>query len=213
MDLDGLLSGTADGVCSVGRDGKIVMWNRAAEQILGHAAREVLGRHCCEVFAGRDTGGNRLCYTGCHVLTLVRLGEPVQHFQMATRTKQGKSVWLDVSILVVPAGRRTGTTAVHLFRDVTVAHEVESLVRQHLAQTALPPANGGGNGAGTGGRLTRREFEILRLLAGGSNTRAMAERLRVSPSTIRNHVQNIFGKLEVHSRLEAVACATRHRLL
>jgi DNA-binding NarL/FixJ family response regulator len=35
----------------------------------------------------------------------------------------------------------------------------------------------------------------------------------VSSATIRNHVQNIFGKLGVHSRLEAVAYATRHRLL
>jgi DNA-binding NarL/FixJ family response regulator len=41
----------------------------------------------------------------------------------------------------------------------------------------------------------------------------MADRLHVSPTTIRNHVQNITAKLGVHSRLEAVAYATRHRLL
>jgi DNA-binding NarL/FixJ family response regulator len=35
----------------------------------------------------------------------------------------------------------------------------------------------------------------------------------VSPATIRNHVQNILGKLGVHSRLEAVAYATRNRLI
>jgi PAS domain S-box-containing protein len=209
MDLDGLLSDTADGVCAVGHDGRIVMWNRAAERLLGHTAREVLGRPCCDVFGGRDVGGNRLCCQGCHVLTLVRQGELVQHFQMATRTKQGKPVWLDISILVVRGSHRDLATTVHLFRDATVTHEVEALVRQRLAETALPPSNGAGNGGG----LTRRELEILRLLAGGANTRTMAERLRVSPATIRNHVQNIFGKLEVHSRLEAVACATRHGLL
>ncbi|HEX5852320.1 MAG TPA: LuxR C-terminal-related transcriptional regulator [Solirubrobacteraceae bacterium] len=38
-------------------------------------------------------------------------------------------------------------------------------------------------------------------------------RLHVSPATVRNHVQNLFAKLGVHSRLEAVAYATRHRLL
>jgi two-component system NarL family response regulator len=41
----------------------------------------------------------------------------------------------------------------------------------------------------------------------------MAERLHVSPSTVRNHVQNILEKLGAHSRLEAVAYATRQRLL
>ncbi|HKZ75050.1 MAG TPA: LuxR C-terminal-related transcriptional regulator, partial [Actinomycetota bacterium] len=61
--------------------------------------------------------------------------------------------------------------------------------------------------------LTRREREVLRFLTGGANTRAMAERLHVSSATVRNHVQNIFAKLGVHSRLEAVAYATRHRLL
>jgi len=209
MELNGWLTNTADGVCAVGADGKIVLWNRAAERILGHAAREVLGRPCCEVFVGRDAAGNRLCYQGCHVLTLVRQGEPVQHFQMATRTKAGKPVWLDISILAVPGSHRDLSTTVHLFRDATVAHEIEALVRQRLAD-ATPPAS---NGAGPAAELTRRELEVLRLIAGGANTRVMAERLHVSPATIRNHVQNIFGKLDVHSRLEAAAYANRHGLL
>jgi DNA-binding NarL/FixJ family response regulator len=61
--------------------------------------------------------------------------------------------------------------------------------------------------------LTRREREVLRLLAAGSGTAASAKRLGVSRATIRNHVQSIFAKLGVHTRLEAVAQATRHRLL
>jgi len=40
----------------------------------------------------------------------------------------------------------------------------------------------------------------------------MAERLHLSPATIRNHAQNIFSKLNLHSRLEAVAWANRNRL-
>jgi len=210
IELDQLLANTADGVCAVGSDGKIVMWNRAAEKILGYTAREVLGRPCCEVFVGRDVSGNRLCYQGCHVLTLVRRGEPVQHFDMATRNKTSQPVWLNISILIVPGAHRDVSTTVHLFRDVTAAHEIEGLIRQRLA-AATPQASG--NGGGPVVELTRRELEILRLIAGGANTRVMAERLHVSPATVRNHVQNIFGKLGVHSRLEAAAYATRHGLL
>ncbi len=210
MDLDGLLTNTADGVCAVAADGKIVLWNRSAERILGHTARDVLARPCCEVFVGRDRAGNRLCYQGCHVMTLVRRGEPVQHFEMATRTKAGKPVWLDISVIVVPGSTREPSITVHLFRDVTVAHEIEELVRQRLVAASPAPANGAG---ADGQALTRRELEILRLMAGGANTRAMAEKLTVSPATVRNHVQNIFGKLDVHSRLEAAAYATRHGLV
>jgi DNA-binding NarL/FixJ family response regulator len=41
----------------------------------------------------------------------------------------------------------------------------------------------------------------------------LADRLHVSRATIRNHAQNIFAKLGVHSRLEAVAYAAQHRIL
>ena len=208
MDLDGLLTNTADGVCAIGVDGRIVFWNRSAERLLGYPAREAVGRNCCDVFVGRDPAGNRLCYQGCHVQTLVKRGGPVEHFQMATRTKAGKPIWLDISILAVPGGRRELTTTVHLFRDVTVAHELETLVRERLAQTRPAPEDGQ-----PPSDLTRRELEILRLIAGGANTRAMAEKLHVSSATVRNHVQHILEKLGVHSRLEAAAYATRRGLV
>lgn len=208
MDLDRLLANTADGVCATGVDGRIVFWNRSAERILGYPAREVVGKACCEIFVGRDLAGNRLCYQGCHVQTLVRQGEAVEHFEMATRTKGGRPVWLDISTLTVPGARRDATTTVHFFRDVTTAHEVETLVRERLAQLRPPPEDGQ-----PPADLTARELTILRLISSGASTRAMAEKLHVSPVTVRNHVQHILGKLGVHSRLEAAAYATRRGLV
>ena len=208
MELDQLLANTADGVCAVGSDGKIVMWNRAAEKVLGYTARDVLGRPCCEVFVGRDVAGNRLCYQGCHVQTLVKMGEPIQSFDMHTRTKAGKPVWISVSILSTPANGKAGPMTVHLFRDVTATRELLELVHERLAAPA-----GGGERPEAASALTRRELEVLRLMTEGLNTAGAAQRLHVSPATIRNHVQNIFGKLGVHSRLEAVAYSSKHRLL
>jgi PAS domain S-box-containing protein len=209
MDLNVLLGQTADGVCGINGIGKIALWTQSAEEILGYSAREVMGRLSCEVFVERDSSGNRLCYRGCHALTLVTPSEPVQHVAMATRTKAGKPVWLDISILVVPGARPDASSILHLFRDVTASKEIETLVRQRLAQAqpAAPP-----DGAPPP-ELTRREFEILRLIASGANTRTIAERLGVSPTTVRNHIQNILRKLDVHSRLEAAAYVVRHRLL
>jgi two-component system nitrate/nitrite response regulator NarL len=53
--------------------------------------------------------------------------------------------------------------------------------------------------------LTPREHHILRLLVDGMSTREMVDVLGVSQSTVRTHVQNIFAKLGVHTRLQAVA--------
>jgi PAS domain S-box-containing protein len=200
------LARSGDGAYAVGPDGRIVLWNLAAERMLGWSAKDVLGRPCCEVLAGADSHGNRLCHQGCHVMSLVKLGEPVQHFEMSTRTKAGRPVWIDVTILDSPAVNGGRSMIVHLFRDVTTTRELLELVRERLA----PPAPSNGNGASG---LTRRELEILRLMAAGANTRALAERLHVSPTTIRNHAQNIFTKLDVHSRLEAAAWANQHGLV
>jgi pimeloyl-ACP methyl ester carboxylesterase/DNA-binding CsgD family transcriptional regulator len=55
--------------------------------------------------------------------------------------------------------------------------------------------------------LTAREREILELVAQGSNNTKIADRLKISEKTVRNHVSLIFGKLGVNSRAEAVARA------
>ncbi|MFF4170888.1 LuxR C-terminal-related transcriptional regulator [Streptomyces sp. NPDC001744] len=61
--------------------------------------------------------------------------------------------------------------------------------------------------------LTRREVEVLTRIAEGEDTRLIAERMRIAPSTARTHVQRVLMKLEVGSRLEAAALAARTGLL
>jgi DNA-binding NarL/FixJ family response regulator len=56
-------------------------------------------------------------------------------------------------------------------------------------------------------RLSVRERQVLRELAAGHDVPAIAERLFLSQNTVRTHIQNILGKLEVHSRVAAVALA------
>jgi non-specific serine/threonine protein kinase len=60
--------------------------------------------------------------------------------------------------------------------------------------------------------LTPREREILRLLASGHSNRAIAERLFISPTTVATHLANLYGKLGVDSRAQAIAYAHRHDL-
>ena len=58
--------------------------------------------------------------------------------------------------------------------------------------------------------LTAREREVLALLSRGATSQSIADALGIAPNTVRTHVQNILSKLQVHSRLEAVAFAARH---
>lgn len=57
--------------------------------------------------------------------------------------------------------------------------------------------------------LTSREVEVLELMAAGNDTTATAERLFLSPHTVRTHVKHILAKLGVHSSLEAVSLLLR----
>jgi DNA-binding NarL/FixJ family response regulator len=62
-------------------------------------------------------------------------------------------------------------------------------------------------------RLTRREREVLALLVEGADNDIVARRLVISPETARTHIQNILSKLDVHSRLEALALVLRNNIV
>ena len=59
------------------------------------------------------------------------------------------------------------------------------------------------------GQLTRREQESLRLVAMGMTTMAAADRLGISPETVRTHVRNAMNKLGARTRAQAIAVAMR----
>jgi DNA-binding CsgD family transcriptional regulator len=61
--------------------------------------------------------------------------------------------------------------------------------------------------------LTQRQAEVLRLLAQGRSTETIANELGIAFETARNHIRALFGRLDVHSRLEAVVEGRRRGLL
>jgi len=61
--------------------------------------------------------------------------------------------------------------------------------------------------------LSGREREVLGLLARGRSTRRIARDWQVAESTVRSHVQNLLGKLDVHCKLEAAAFAWEHGIV
>jgi PAS domain S-box-containing protein len=203
-DLRTILAGATDGAFVGGENRRIILWNRAATSITGYTATEALGRACCDLFAGHDDGTGSL-HDPASVMT--RVETPVRAFDVCTTTKAGRLLWLHLTVFSVHVRKGTALV-VHLFRDVTLTRQLVTLVQERLAAPgkrvgALPRH----------GPLTRRELEVLRLTAQGLHTAVIAELLHISRATVRNHVQNILWKLDVHNRLQAVAYAARHGLL
>lgn len=92
----------------------------------------------------------------------------------------------------------------------SLAKHVQAAVQHYEQPRVQSGPHEGPDGAGKpSARLTRRELEILQLLAQGLSNDVISRQLYISPTTTRNHIQNILGKLGVHSKLEAVAHAVR----
>lgn len=61
--------------------------------------------------------------------------------------------------------------------------------------------------------LSKRELEILEEMSGGLNYKEIAEKMFISPKTVRKHIENVYRKLQVHNKVEAVRLAMDHRLI
>ena len=62
----------------------------------------------------------------------------------------------------------------------------------------------------TGGALTPREVEVIRLVVSGRTNRAVANDLFLSEKTVTRHLSNVYAKLGISSRAAATACAYDH---
>ena len=112
-----------------------------------------------------------------------------------------------------------------LSKTATIEEVVAAVRAAHAGETLLPPsviakiaqrvavAREQGVERRQIEPLTARELEVLRALSEGLATRDICDRMFIAPNTLRTHVQNITGKLHVHSKLEAVAFALRYGLV
>jgi len=205
-DLHDSLGRTSDAMIAIGPDLRIVGWNDAATNLFGYSAEDVIGRRCDEVLQWWDRCGNPVC-EGCSAAEAGPEDEVRATREVLGRTSDGATLWLSASSIVPPVELRDQCRLVHLIREVGLPPELERLVVERLE--GWSPARD--HEPKELDALTRREREVLALLTEGLDGPAIAKRLFVSPLTVRNHVQHILTKLDVHSRAEAVALALRRR--
>lgn len=223
-DLLEQLTHTGDGVFAVDLHHRIILWNQGAESLLGYSVQEVLGRHCHDVIQARNCTGVSICGKQCSHFEEARHLRWLPNQSFCARSKEGTDIWIDVTTLsVVQRGKLS--ILVHIFRNSSGPNsrpgpelklpDLETkLVSESAFQTnSREPRDEKNEGNAKAVPLTRRELAVLRYLAGGMRTQAIAGCLYISPTTVRNHVQSILRKLGVHSRLEAIALVFHRKLV
>lgn len=191
---------------------RIVLWNKGCEALLGKTARSVLGKRCYEVMCGNDGNGNLYCHRSCPVAYQARemKDHPVKPFELSVKTGDGKEKKVSTALFTIPDYHPALTKLVHVLRPAADRAETEAS-KPKGEPLAPPPPRLDGRGEAVG--LTMREKEILSCLVRGLATAAIAKQLCIARVTVRNHVQSVLQKLDVHSKLEAVVLANRLQLV
>jgi PAS domain S-box-containing protein len=179
---------SGDALVAFDADLRVVSWNRAAEELTGVAAADAIGRRCWEVLGGHDEHGNLVCHRGCSTARLARDGWPVPCAGLFIKARGGTRQ-VDVSTVAVNG------------RDPPLFLHV--LVPRHETASSAPPA----------ATLTARQHEVLGLLADGVPAKAIAARLGIAETTVRNHIRAVLAELGAHSQLAAIAEARRLGLI
>jgi PAS domain S-box-containing protein len=180
---------SGDALFAFDADLTVVSWNRAAEELTGISADDAVGRHCWEVLGGRDERGNIVCHPGCSTARLAREGWPVCCQGLLIKAREG-SRRVEMATIAVDEGDRP------LFLHVMVPR------RETAAQPPAVPVS-----------LTRRQRQVLALLADGVPAKVIAARLGLAEATVRNHIRAVLVALGTHSQLEAIAKARRLQLI
>ena len=181
-------------VVATDRAGVVTLWNPRAALLYGWREEDAVGRSFAELLLaeGHEQGIAQL-------MAAARSGRSWQGVVRARRNDGSVcTVFCRQSPMVDADGAPTGSVGVSMdAADAEMAH----------ALSALPGIDGG--------RRTRllspREREILALLARGMTGEQIAERLVLSPETIRTHIRNAREKLGASTRVEAVTLAVRSR--
>jgi DNA-binding CsgD family transcriptional regulator len=192
---------------------RIILWNRTCEALLARPARNALGRRCYEVIGGFDVYGNIYCHRGCPVAFQARERpkQPVHRFSLSIEVAGKGLRKFDYSLFAIPSYHPALSALIHVLRERKKESELERrLAREAEVREPLWPIT---TSAERSVDLTERETEILRCLSRGMATAAIGRKLFISTSTVRNHIQHILEKLDVHNKLGALIFAYQHKLI
>jgi PAS domain S-box-containing protein len=215
------MASTQMGAFVVDERRRVVFWNDGAVRLLGYAAEEATGLRCCDI-VGVSSANSADCAhcLGANTWAELLEGEVVRRVITATARDGSRK---PVRMTTMLGHNADGAPRViHFVREPRSASADQPAAgapegdRRAMGAVAADAASLTGSAAGVVDArraitptLTKREREVLRLLATGLSNGEIAGALRISRITARNHVTSVIEKLGVKTRLQAVVVATR----
>ena len=196
---------------SIDKDGRIVAVNRKWLQRLGYEKDEVLGKKSVDFLA--HTSRAR---AATDTLPLFWQSGSARSVGYRFLTKSGDPVDLMLDAVACPPGTGARATFAALYKPEDLTQwGAASDTLHNLLQLALEQEKCavGGPAHRPPSRLTERELEVLRYLASGNRNKEIAEYLSLSVRTVRFHIENLYRKLGVSSRTQAVRRASERGYL
>ncbi len=170
-----------------GADRRILWMNERAGRLFGRQVEDCIGRCCHGLINMTAPSGAPLCTADCEIQRRAAQGM----LQSARKVQVESIPRRDIYLLAIPVRVTHGSPLVIVHCAIEESDDVEK---------GSPAA-----GVSLDDRLTPRERQVLDHLVTGVGLREIADDLGIRYSTVRNHVQHILEKLNVHSVREAIA--------
>ena len=204
-----VFANSTDAVFGIDAAGIIRYTNRKFERLMGYSCKQLCGTWCAEVLCGTDVLGQPFCGSHCPIPKTAAEQSSIGDFDLVVKCAKWDHVLVNIgaSYISPQQEEQAGQVAVYFsMRQVST--------RRLLQRMAMVPLDGSVK-AGTRrrSRLTDREKEILGLAVKGMNTCEIASQLFISTQTVRSHFKNIYPKIGVNSRTEAVVVAIQQGLI
>jgi DNA-binding CsgD family transcriptional regulator len=196
--LFGAMQGIQEGIILVDPDERIFHINRKAQELLELGSRHQLGLKIRPA----------LRHAGLATFWSAAAAEAVP---VTTELSFPGGVTIRASVSACLSATREPIGRMLLMRDVTREKRINVDLSDSVARRLVEMA-GGEQTNGPLAQLTRREREVLALLAEGLTNSGIAARLHVSLNTVASHLKNVYPKLHVSSRAQAAAYAVTHGL-
>jgi DNA-binding CsgD family transcriptional regulator len=197
---------TADAVFGIDKHMRIRFWNESCEKLFSIDHKQAVGQTCHEVICGNDLSGKPFCGKRCRIVKHHDKLSPNSNWDLVIPQNGGGNIVVNIGSYYPDNPVESDDTEIEVFHSMR-AIDCYQIIRRFAFNSETTKEPNSIN------RLSKREYEILRMVSLGTKAKAIAQQLGVSHATVRNHIKNIYSKLEVHSQAEAINCAMRYGMV
>jgi len=206
--LGNVFEQSTDAVFGIDAAGVIRFVNPSFQKLMGYSAKQLCGSRCADILCGTDLHGEAFCCSHCPIPKTITGQPEISDFDLVVRRADGDTVLVNIGAVYISPRLRESNDQVNVFFSMRQVHPRRMIERMAMSPRDKPVKKDS-NGYG---RLSTREQQVLDLATEGMTTSQVARHLSISTLTVRTHFKNIYPKLGVNSRTEAIVFAIKHGL-